>query len=100
MRKWSDRLSSGRVGTQRCEDVSGDKWLEHHGAGHLGTQSCEDVSGESGRTIIGQGISEVRVPRMSQAKVARSLQVKTSGSHSCEDTGRNCSRNGFWNSEW
>ena len=27
----------------------------------LGTQSCEDVSGESGRTTLGQGISDVRV---------------------------------------
>ena len=42
----------------------------HLNSGHLGTQSFEDVSGESGWTTIGQSISEVRVARMSEAKVA------------------------------
>ena len=46
------------------------KWPDHLSSGHLGTQSCEDVSCENGRTAMGQGISEVRVARMSPAKVA------------------------------
>ena len=46
------------------------RWPVHLSSGHLGTQHCEDVSGESGRTTMGQGISEVRVARISQAKMA------------------------------
>ena len=46
------------------------KWPDHQGAGHFGTLSCEDVSGESGLTTSAQGVSEVRVARMSQARVA------------------------------
>ena len=46
------------------------KWPDHLGLGNLGIQNCEDVSGESGLTTMWQGISEVRVARMSQAKVA------------------------------
>ena len=45
-------------------------WPEYLSSGGLGTQSCEDVSGESCQTTMGQGISEVSVARMSQAKVA------------------------------
>ena len=45
------------------------KLPEHLSSGHLVTQSCEDVSGESGRTPMGQGTSEIRVVRVSQAKV-------------------------------
>ena len=45
------------------------KWPEHVCSGRLGTLSCEDVSGESGQTTMGQGNSEVRLARMSQAKV-------------------------------
>ena len=48
MRKWSDHLTSGRLGTQRCEDVSG----------------------ESGWTTRGQSTSEVCLARICQAKVA------------------------------
>ena len=50
------------------------KWPSHHVAGHLRCQSFEDVSkergGESGRTTIRQGISEVKVLMMPEAKVA------------------------------
>eukprot|EP00959_Pyramimonas_sp_CCMP1952_P370187 7752781-Pyramimonas_sp.AAC.1 len=45
------------------------KLPEHLSSGHLGTKSCEGVSGESGRTPLGQGTSEIRVVRKSQAKV-------------------------------
>ena len=54
------------------------KWPDHPSSGHLGTQSCEDVSGESGRTTMEQSISEVRVARMSEAKVARPPQLRES----------------------
>ena len=46
------------------------KWPDHLGAGHLRGQGCEDVSGESGLNTSTQGVSEPRVARMSQAKVA------------------------------
>ena len=52
------------------EDVSRDKWPDHLNSGHLGTQSSEDVSGEGGWTTMGQGISEIKIARMSQATVA------------------------------
>ena len=68
-RQWPEHLTSGRLGTQSCEDVSGESGLNTT-SGRLATQSCEDVSCESGRTTLGQGISEARVVRMSQAKAA------------------------------
>ena len=43
------------------------KWPNHLSSGHLGAQSCKEVSSESGLNIMGQGISEVSVARMSQA---------------------------------
>ena len=46
------------------------KWPDHHGAWYLLGLNCEDVSGESGLTTPAQGISELRVARMSQAKAA------------------------------
>ena len=46
------------------------KWPDHLGAGHLRGQGCEDVSGESGLNTSTQGVSEPRIARMSQAKVA------------------------------
>ena len=45
------------------------QWPEHLTSGRLGTQSCEDISGENGRTTMGQGTSEVRVVRRSHAKM-------------------------------
>ena len=59
-----------RSGDVSHDDVSRDKWPDHLNSGHLGTQSCEDVSGESGWTTMGQGISDPTVVRMSQAKAA------------------------------
>ena len=59
-----------RSGYVSREHVSRDKWPDHLNSGHLGTQSFEDVSGESGWTTMGQGVSEVRIVRMSQATVA------------------------------
>ena len=46
------------------------QWPEHLTSGRLGTQSCEDVSGESGLNTSPQGVSQPRVARMSHAKVA------------------------------
>ena len=46
------------------------KWPDHISPGHLRGKSCEDVSGESGLTTSDEGNSELRVGRMSPAKVA------------------------------
>ena len=54
------------------------KLPNHNGVGHLGGQRCEDVSGESGLNAMGQGISEVSVVKMSQAKVAKPLWGRAS----------------------
>ena len=55
------------------------KLPEHLTPGRVGTQSCEDVSSESGRrTTMGQGISEVRDARTSQANVARTPHLRAS----------------------
>ena len=98
MRKWPDDLIPGHLGSLSCEDVSGESGLTKMGhgipevrvawgrasprselrgcrrrkrlsSGHLGTRSCEDASGDSDLTNTGQGVSEVRVARMSHAKV-------------------------------
>ena len=42
---------------------------DHLSSGHVGIETCEDVSGDRGLTSMGQEISEVRVARMSHAKV-------------------------------
>eukprot|EP00959_Pyramimonas_sp_CCMP1952_P314994 6593115-Pyramimonas_sp.AAC.1 len=54
------------------------KWPDHLGSGHIGTQRCENVLGQSGRATVGQGISEVRVSRMSQATVASPPELMAS----------------------
>eukprot|EP00959_Pyramimonas_sp_CCMP1952_P190968 3993809-Pyramimonas_sp.AAC.1 len=68
-RQWPDHLSAGHLGTQRCEDVSGEggqtimgkasprselwgclrrQWPDHLSSEHVRCQNCEDISGESG----------------------------------------------------
>ena len=70
-RKWPEHLNPGHIRDQSFDDVSGGSGLSTlTTSGPLATQSCEDVSGKGSRAIIGQGTSEVRVRRMSQAKVA------------------------------
>ena len=54
------------------------QWPEHLTSGRLGTQSCEDVSGKSAQTTMGQGTSHVRVVRISQAKVVRPPRLRAS----------------------
>ena len=54
------------------------KWPEHNSSGHPGTQTCEDVASGGGQTIMGQSFSEIRLSRMSQAKVAWTPELKAS----------------------
>ena len=54
------------------------KWSDHLSSGHLGTQNSEHVSGKTGLTDMGHGISEVRIARMSQAKVTVPPQLSSS----------------------
>ena len=63
------------------------KWPGHLSSGHFRSQSCENVSGVSGSTTMGQGISEVRIARMSQAgqgmsevRLARMSQAQVASS--------------------
>ena len=49
---------------------------------HLRAQSWENVSGEIGQTISGQGISEPRVARTSQARLAGPLRSRHLLAHS------------------
>ena len=88
-RKWPGHLSSGNLGIQSCEKVSGGRRRttqgqgfpsqgsedvpggskpDHYGTVHVRGQRCMDVSGGTGPSIMRQGISEVSLARMSQAK--------------------------------
>ena len=87
------------LGTQSWENVSGEvgqttsraaprspdfrgclkrKGLDRLRSRHLGAQSWEDVSGAIGQTTSGQGISEPRVARASQVRLAGPLRSRIS----------------------
>ena len=61
------------------------KGLERLRSRHLRAQSWEDVSGAIGKTTSGQGISEPRVARTSQARLAGPLRSRHLGAQSWED---------------
>ena len=81
-RNWPDHLSRG---IRRCLGTNGRTMSDHLRPGHLGTQSCEDVSRETDRATSGQGISEPRVARISQAKLTGQPRARHFGTQSCED---------------
>ena len=60
------------------------KGPDHLRSRHVLAQSCKDVSGETGQTTSGQGISELRVARMSQERLAGLPQVTAFGSSELE----------------